>query len=45
MLNKLSIAILVLPTTSWPRIRQITTEIQVAITAIKAGDYREMPIP
>jgi hypothetical protein len=40
-----SIAILVLTTTSWPRIRQFSVEIQAAIAAIKAGDYQEIPIP
>jgi hypothetical protein len=40
-----SIAILVLTTTSWPRIRQVTGDIQTAVAAIKAGDYREIPIP
>jgi hypothetical protein len=40
-----SIAILVLTTTSWPRIRQVTGEIQAAVAAIKEGDYRENPIP
>jgi len=39
------IAILVLSTTSWPRIRQVTGEIQAAVAAIKQGDYREIPIP
>jgi len=34
-----SIAILVLTTTSWPRIRQVTSVIQAA------GDYQELPIP
>jgi hypothetical protein len=32
-------------TTSWPRIRQFSVEIQAAIAAIKAGDYQEIPIP
>jgi hypothetical protein len=40
-----SIAILVLTTTSWPRIRQVTGEIQAAVAAITAGDYQELPIP
>jgi hypothetical protein len=40
----------VLTTTSWPRIRQVTAEIQpreiqATIAAIKAGDYQEIPIP
>lgn len=44
-LRQRSIAILVLTTTSWPRIRQFSVEIQAAIAAIKAGDYQEIPIP
>jgi hypothetical protein len=44
-LRQRSIAILVLTTTSWPRIRQVTAEIQTAIAAIKTGDYQEVPIP
>jgi hypothetical protein len=44
-LRSRSIAILVLTTTSWPRIRQVTGEIQAAVAAINAGDYREIPIP
>lgn len=39
-----SIAILVLTTTSWLRIRQVTGEIQAEVAAIKVGDYREIPI-
>jgi hypothetical protein len=44
-LRERSIAILVLTTTSGPLIRQVTSEIQAAVAAIKAGDYREIPIP
>ncbi len=45
-LRSRSIANLVLTTTSWPRIRQITSEIKVLIVAIiRAGDYRELPVP
>lgn len=39
------IAILVLTTTSWPRIRQVTAEIQSAVAIIKAGDYQELIVP
>ena len=39
------IAILVLTTTSWPRIRQVTAEIQSAVAVIKAGDYQELIVP
>ncbi len=44
-LQQRSIAILVLSTTSWPRIGQVTGEIQAAIAAINEGDYQEIPIP
>ncbi|WP_341878627.1 hypothetical protein [Synechococcus sp. UW140] len=39
------IAILVLTTTSWPRIRQVTAEIQSAVAVIKGGDYQELIVP
>jgi hypothetical protein len=38
------IAILVLMSTSWPRIRLRLDAIQTAVDAIAAGDYRELPI-
>ena len=44
-LRSRSIAILVLTTTSWPRIRQFTTEIQAVVDAISEGDYQELLIP
>ncbi len=40
-LRSRSIAILVLTTTSWPRIRQVTSEIEVLVAAIRAGDDSE----
>jgi hypothetical protein len=40
-----SIAILVLTTTSWPRIRQVAAEIQAVVDAISEGDYQELLIP
>lgn len=40
-----SIAILVLTTTSWPRIRGATDHIQAAVAAIAAGVYVEVMIP
>ena len=39
------IAILVLTTTSWPRIRQFTSEIQCAVAVIREGDYQELSVP
>ena len=44
-LRSRSIAILVLTTTSWPRILQVTRDIQAAVAAITAGDDQELPIP
>lgn len=36
------IAILVLPTTSWPEISRHECEVLVAVNAIRAGEYREL---
>ena len=36
------LAILVLPTTSWPEIREHETEIVAAATSLKPGEYREL---
>ncbi len=40
-----SIAILVLTTTSWPRIRRATEAIRAAVATTMSGDYRELLIP
>ena len=40
-----SIAILVITTTSWPRIRQVTERIVAAIAMINRGSYEELLIP
>ena len=40
-----SLAILVLTTTSWPRIRLATGNIVAAIRGIEAGSYQELVIP
>lgn len=40
-----SIAILVLTTTSWPRIRRAAEAIQAAVEVTMSGDYRELLIP
>lgn len=37
------LAILVLPTTSWPKLRVRAEEISEAITTLKTGEYRELP--
>ena len=39
------IAILVLTTTSWPRIRNATAMIATATDSIQPGIYQEIPIP
>jgi len=41
-LSARTIAILVLPTTRWPDIRQHVTEIAAAVTAMKPGEFREL---
>ena len=38
------IAIVVLLSTSWPRIQQQTDRIQSVVDAIQAGEYQEVPI-
>jgi len=38
------LAILVLSTTSWPRIRQRGTAVALAVDAMSSGDYRELRI-
>lgn len=38
------IAIIVLLSTSWPRIQQKVDNIQTAVDAITLGDYKELPI-
>ena len=36
------LAILVLPTTSWPEIRKHTNQVADAVTALKPGDFIEL---
>ena len=36
------LAILVLPTTSWPEIQKHTTKVADAVTALKPGDFIEL---
>ena len=36
------LAILVLPTTSWPRIREHSEEIVVAVVTLQPGQFREL---
>ncbi|NER81107.1 MAG: hypothetical protein F6K42_16385 [Leptolyngbya sp. SIO1D8] len=38
------IAIVVLMSTSWPRIKQQTNRIQAVVNAIQLNDYQEIPI-
>ena len=40
-----NLAILVLTTTSWPRIRQVTDHIEATIALIETGGYEELLIP
>lgn len=36
------LAIVVLPTTSWPRIREHFAEVATALSTLRPGDYREV---
>jgi hypothetical protein len=38
------IAVLVLPTTSWPRLQAITSRIVEELNSIEPGRYREVPL-
>lgn len=44
-LNRRHLAILVLGTTSWPRIQQHIDTIREHIAQVTAGSYQEVPIP
>ena len=37
-----TLAILVLPTTSWPKIQKHQDKVSAAVNALKPGDYREL---
>ena len=41
-LAALHIAILVLPTTSWPRLQKLTPEIAAVIGSLQSGQYHEV---
>lgn len=43
-LSSSQLAIIVLTSTSWPRIQSKAGEIQVAVDAAKSGSYKEIPI-
>ncbi len=43
-LGKRRIAIVVLSTTSWPRIRRVTYRVRDAVDAATVGSYAEVPI-
>ena len=36
------LAVIVLPTTRWPRIRQHAADVVIAVESIQPGDYREL---
>ena len=44
-LNNRKIALIVLSTTSWPRIQKIADQILLVLLTMKIGDYLEMEIP
>lgn len=39
------LAILVLPTTSWPRIQRHAPLVVAAVNTLRAGDFRELELP
>jgi hypothetical protein len=44
-LSRFELAILVLPTTSWPRLQRIVPDIAAAVDALEKREYRELPLP
>jgi hypothetical protein len=44
-LNSRRIAIVVLSTTSWPRIQRVLPEVAGVVDGVCAGSYTEVPIP
>jgi hypothetical protein len=38
-----TLAVLVLPTTSWPKLRPRATEIAAAVSAVEPGQFSELP--
>ena len=43
-LDERRIAILVLPTTSWPRLQKIASQIAAAVASLQPGQYLEVPL-
>ena len=41
-LRERKLAILVLPTTSWPKIQKHLDKVSAAVNSLKPGDYREL---
>jgi hypothetical protein len=41
-LSDIALAILVLPTTSWPRIQRHASEVVTAVNTLQPGEYREL---
>ena len=44
-LSHLRLAVLVLPTTSWPKIRQHVAQVIAAVEEVRAGECREIIFP
>lgn len=42
-LGRKNLAILALPTTSWPRILSLIEDVRAAVDQIAPGDYRQLP--
>ena len=38
------LAIVVLPTTSWPRLERMAKEIAAAVNSLQSGQYLELPL-
>jgi len=43
-LSQVKVAILVLPTTSWPRLQRMLGDIVAAVNSLKGTEYRELPL-
>jgi len=44
-LSQIKLAILVLPTTSWPKLQAMAKEIAAAVQALRPDEYRELSLP
>jgi hypothetical protein len=42
-LSQVKLAIVVLPTTSWPKLQGMVAAIAAVVSALRPGEYRELP--